>query len=178
MHPYIKASPQKEQKVDESITSGLSKESKLTIQDNRSHNEVSERQQGTSIEPAPYQQEIISHVPLRFQRASASKVPVLNQHRTSSKLSATYHYASSERAPARLQQIYQSLRPGKESFQVESVKRIQNASEAIDYLHSLEDISSVAQAYNTTLVPTANTLHGAFTRVPIAIGVCLEYSHT
>ena len=41
----------------------------------------------------------------------------------------------------RLQQIYQSLRPGKESFQVESVKRIQNISEAIDYLHSLEELS-------------------------------------
>ena len=41
----------------------------------------------------------------------------------------------------RLQQIYQSLKPGKESFQVESVKRIQNISEAIDYLHSLEELS-------------------------------------
>lgn len=41
----------------------------------------------------------------------------------------------------RLQQIYQSLRPGKESFQVESVKRIQNISEALDYLHSLEELS-------------------------------------
>ncbi|KAG8291763.1 hypothetical protein J6590_053619 [Homalodisca vitripennis] len=42
----------------------------------------------------------------------------------------------------RLQQIYQSLKPGVETFQVEMVKRIQNASEAIDFLHSLEDISS------------------------------------
>ena len=40
----------------------------------------------------------------------------------------------------RLQQIYQSLKPGVESFQVEMVKRIQNASEAIEFLHSLEEI--------------------------------------
>ena len=41
----------------------------------------------------------------------------------------------------RLQQIYQSLKPGHESFQVETVKRIQNASEAIDFLHNLEELS-------------------------------------
>lgn len=41
----------------------------------------------------------------------------------------------------RLQQIYQSLKPGAESFQVETVKRIQNASEAIDFLRYLEELS-------------------------------------
>lgn len=41
----------------------------------------------------------------------------------------------------RLQQIYQGLRPGNESFQVETVKRIQNTSEAIDFLRSLEELS-------------------------------------
>ena len=41
----------------------------------------------------------------------------------------------------RLQQIYQGLKPGNESFQVETVKRIQNVSEAIDFLRSLETIS-------------------------------------
>jgi hypothetical protein len=46
----------------------------------------------------------------------------------------------------RLQQIYQSLKPGAESFQVEMVKRIQNASEAIEFLHSIEELSrSVVQ---------------------------------
>lgn len=40
----------------------------------------------------------------------------------------------------RLQQIYQSLKPGVESFQVETVKRIQNASEAVEFLHSLEEL--------------------------------------
>lgn len=40
----------------------------------------------------------------------------------------------------RLQQIYQSLKPGSDSFQVETVKRIQNVSEALDFLHSLEEL--------------------------------------
>jgi hypothetical protein len=51
------------------------------------------------------------------------------------------HYLYCDAGLLRLQQIYQSLRPGKESFQVESVKRIQNISEALDYLHSLEELS-------------------------------------
>ncbi|GFG28171.1 hypothetical protein Cfor_07823, partial [Coptotermes formosanus] len=54
----------------------------------------------------------------------------------------------------RLQQIYQSLRPGKESFQVESVKRIQNISEALDYLHSLEEISRWVHKYVVLDCPT------------------------
>lgn len=41
----------------------------------------------------------------------------------------------------RLQQIYQGLKPGNESFQVETVKRIQNMSEAIDFLRSLEELN-------------------------------------
>lgn len=41
----------------------------------------------------------------------------------------------------RLQQIYQDLKPGNESFQVETVKRIQNMSEAIDFLRSLEELN-------------------------------------
>ncbi|KAK9891998.1 hypothetical protein WA026_017479 [Henosepilachna vigintioctopunctata] len=39
----------------------------------------------------------------------------------------------------RLQQIYQGLIPGKESFQVSSVRRIGNVSEALQYLRRLED---------------------------------------
>ncbi|XP_069686217.1 glutamate receptor 1-like isoform X2 [Periplaneta americana] len=54
----------------------------------------------------------------------------------------------------RLQQIYQSLRPGKESFQVESVKRIQNVSEAIDYLHSLEELNRWSHKYVVLDCPT------------------------
>jgi len=41
----------------------------------------------------------------------------------------------------RLQQIYQGLKPGNDSFQVETVKRIQNMSEAIDFLRSLEELN-------------------------------------
>lgn len=41
----------------------------------------------------------------------------------------------------RLQQIYQSLKPGPHGFQVEMVKRVTNASEAIEFLHSLENSS-------------------------------------
>ncbi|XP_021919064.1 glutamate receptor 1-like isoform X1 [Zootermopsis nevadensis] len=54
----------------------------------------------------------------------------------------------------RLQQIYQSLRPGKESFQVESVKRIQNISEALDYLHGLEELSRWSHKYVVLDCPT------------------------
>ncbi|XP_066994946.2 glutamate receptor 1-like [Anabrus simplex] len=54
----------------------------------------------------------------------------------------------------RLQQIYQSLKPGKESFQVESVKRIQNMSEAIDFLHSLEELSRWSNKYVVLDCPT------------------------
>uniref|UniRef100_A0A8D8LQ99 Glutamate receptor 1 n=5 Tax=Cacopsylla melanoneura TaxID=428564 RepID=A0A8D8LQ99_9HEMI len=40
----------------------------------------------------------------------------------------------------RLQQIYQSLKPGSGNFQVITVKRIQNVSEAIEFLHDLETL--------------------------------------
>ncbi|XP_034232443.1 glutamate receptor 1 isoform X2 [Thrips palmi] len=45
----------------------------------------------------------------------------------------------------RLQQIYQSLKPGPHGFQVEMVKRVTNASEAIEFLHSLENSSKSAR---------------------------------
>lgn len=41
----------------------------------------------------------------------------------------------------RLQQIYQGLRPGNESFQVETVKRIANVSNAINFLRTLETLN-------------------------------------
>lgn len=55
----------------------------------------------------------------------------------------------------RLQQIYQSLRPGNESFQVEAVRRIQNTSEAIDYLQSMEEQSRWSNKYVVLDCPTA-----------------------
>ncbi|XP_049961019.1 glutamate receptor 1-like [Schistocerca serialis cubense] len=54
----------------------------------------------------------------------------------------------------RLQQIYQSLRPGKDSIQVEAVKRIQNTSEAMDFLHSIEEINRWANKYIVLDCPT------------------------
>lgn len=41
----------------------------------------------------------------------------------------------------RLQQIYQGLRPGNESFQVETVKRIANVTNAINFLRTLETLN-------------------------------------
>ncbi|XP_012264901.2 glutamate receptor 1 isoform X2 [Athalia rosae] len=54
----------------------------------------------------------------------------------------------------RLQQIYQGLRPGNDSFQVETVKRIQNMSEAIDFLRSLEELSRWSNKYVVLDCPT------------------------
>ncbi|XP_019882341.1 glutamate receptor 1 isoform X1 [Camponotus floridanus] len=54
----------------------------------------------------------------------------------------------------RLQQIYQGLKPGNESFQVETVKRIQNMSEAIDFLRSLEELNRWSNKYVVLDCPT------------------------
>ncbi|XP_011336838.1 glutamate receptor 1 isoform X2 [Ooceraea biroi] len=54
----------------------------------------------------------------------------------------------------RLQQIYQGLKPGNESFQVETVKRIQNMSEAIDFLRSLEEHNRWSNKYVVLDCPT------------------------
>lgn len=40
----------------------------------------------------------------------------------------------------RLQQIYQELRPGNETFRVQMVKRIANVTMAIEFLHTMEDL--------------------------------------
>ncbi|KAH8314880.1 hypothetical protein KR074_007202, partial [Drosophila pseudoananassae] len=40
----------------------------------------------------------------------------------------------------RLQQIYQELKPGNETFRVQMVKRIANVTMAIEFLHTLEDL--------------------------------------
>ncbi|KOX67415.1 Glutamate receptor 1 [Melipona quadrifasciata] len=54
----------------------------------------------------------------------------------------------------RLQQIYQGLKPGNESFRVETVKRIQNMSEAIDFLRSLEELNRWSNKYVVLDCPT------------------------
>ncbi|XP_058975571.1 glutamate receptor 1 [Musca domestica] len=54
----------------------------------------------------------------------------------------------------RLQQIYQGLKPGNESFQVEMVKRIANVTMAIDFLHTLEELSRFTNKYIVLDCPT------------------------
>ncbi|KMY98578.1 uncharacterized protein Dsimw501_GD14162, isoform B [Drosophila simulans] len=54
----------------------------------------------------------------------------------------------------RLQQIYQGLRPGNESFQVELVKRISNVSMAIEFLHTLEQIGRFENKHIVLDCPT------------------------
>ncbi|XP_017485933.1 PREDICTED: glutamate receptor-like, partial [Rhagoletis zephyria] len=54
----------------------------------------------------------------------------------------------------RLQQIYQGLKPGNESFQVEMVKRIANITMAIDFLHTLEDLGRFNNKYIVLDCPT------------------------
>jgi len=54
----------------------------------------------------------------------------------------------------RLQQIYQGLKPGNESFQVEMVKRISNVSMAIEFLHTLEQIGRFTKKHIVLDCPT------------------------
>ncbi|XP_049813861.1 glutamate receptor 1-like [Schistocerca nitens] len=67
--------------------------------------------------------------------------------------SVIYLYDSND-GLLRLQQIFQSLRPGRGSFHVEAVKRVQNTSDAIDYLHSLEEVSRWSNKYVILDCPT------------------------
>lgn len=53
-----------------------------------------------------------------------------------------------------MQQIYQGLKPGNETFQVETVKRIANVSTAIDFLRTLEDLSRWSPKYIVLDCPT------------------------
>lgn len=54
----------------------------------------------------------------------------------------------------RLQQIYQGLRPGNETFQVETVKRIANATNAIDFLRTLEELNRWSKKFIVLDCPT------------------------
>ncbi|XP_049960400.1 glutamate receptor 1-like [Schistocerca serialis cubense] len=67
--------------------------------------------------------------------------------------SVVYLYDSND-GLLRLQNIYQNLRPGPKALNVAAVKRVQNASEAIDYLHSLEEVSRWTNKYVVLDCPT------------------------
>jgi glutamate receptor, ionotropic, invertebrate len=54
----------------------------------------------------------------------------------------------------RLQQIYQGLNPGNETFRVEIVKRINNASEAIEFLQKIEQLNRWSRKYVVLDCPT------------------------
>lgn len=54
----------------------------------------------------------------------------------------------------RLQQIYQGLRPGNETFQVETVKRIANVTTAIEFLKTLEELNRWSKKYIVLDCPT------------------------
>lgn len=54
----------------------------------------------------------------------------------------------------RLQQIYQGLRPGNESFQIETVKRIANVSNAINFLRTLETLNRWSRKFIVLDCPT------------------------
>lgn len=47
----------------------------------------------------------------------------------------------------RLQQIYQTIVPGNETFRVDIVKRIGNVAEALDFLHTVEELSRWTHKY-------------------------------
>lgn len=55
----------------------------------------------------------------------------------------------------RLQQIYQGLQPGNETFQVETVKRISNVTMAISFLKSLEEANRWSRKFIVLDCPTA-----------------------
>jgi glutamate receptor, ionotropic, invertebrate len=54
----------------------------------------------------------------------------------------------------RLQQIYQVLQPGNESFKVETVKRINNMTHAINFLHTIEELDRFSKKYIVLDCPT------------------------
>ncbi|KAF4529000.1 hypothetical protein B566_EDAN017398 [Ephemera danica] len=54
----------------------------------------------------------------------------------------------------RLQQIYQGLKPGNDSIQVEAVKWLQNVTDAIGFLHSIEELSRWSPKYVVLDCPT------------------------
>lgn len=54
----------------------------------------------------------------------------------------------------RLQAIYQGLRPGNETFQVETVKRIANVTNAINFLKTLESLNRWSRKFIVLDCPT------------------------
>lgn len=73
---------------------------------------------------------------------------------------STFHFLSPfstmqfSKGLLRLQQIYQGLNPGNETFQVEIVKRINNASEAIEFLQKIEHLNRWSRKYVVLDCPT------------------------
>lgn len=69
---------------------------------------------------------------------------------------STFHFLSVQfsKGLLRLQQIYQGLNPGNETFQVEIVKRINNASEAIEFLQKIEQLNRWSKKYVVLDCPT------------------------
>lgn len=53
-----------------------------------------------------------------------------------------------------MQQIYQGLKPGNETFQVETVKRIANVSMALDFLRTLDELNRWSRKYVVLDCPT------------------------
>lgn len=66
----------------------------------------------------------------------------------------TINYYSIRIGLLRLQQIYQGLRPGNESFHVETVKRITNVSDAIKFLRTLEELNRWSNKHIVLDCPT------------------------
>lgn len=54
----------------------------------------------------------------------------------------------------RLQQIYQGLNPGNETFQVEIVKRINNVTDAIEFLQKIEQLNRWSRKFVVLDCPT------------------------
>lgn len=54
----------------------------------------------------------------------------------------------------RLQQIYQSLQPGNETFKVDIVRRITNVSDAMDFIRTIEGLNRWSRKYIVLDCPT------------------------
>lgn len=64
----------------------------------------------------------------------------------------------------RLQQLYQSLQPGKASFRITNVKRVSNASDVVEFLRTIEKLDRWSNKYvvldsTTQLAKAALIMH-------------------
>lgn len=65
-----------------------------------------------------------------------------------------FPFTSAHLGLLRLQQIYQTLIPGNETFHVETVKRFSNVTTAIDFLKTLEETNRWSRKYIVLDCPT------------------------